>query len=129
MNRVEITGRLTKDVELRKTPNDVSTATFTVAVDRRRSEQQTADFISCVAWRQAADYLSSYGRKGDWVEVCGSIQTRNYEGSDGRKVYVTEVLASEVHLVNGKKSADTTAETYDEGSDTAWNTSVKNLPW
>lgn len=116
MNRVEITGRLTKDVEVRKTPNDVSTATFYVAVDRR-SKEQTADFISCVAWRQSADYLGAYGKKGDWVEVSGRIQTRNYD-SDGRRVYITEVIADDVHLVTGKK---------EEKGDTAWNTT--DYPW
>lgn len=119
MNRVEITGRLTKDIECRKTPNGVSTTTFTVAVDRRSKEQQSADFINVVAWRQSADYLASYGRKGDWVEVSGRIQTRNYE-SDGRKVYVTEVVSDEVHLVANKKD--------DQEGETAWNTTA-DMPW
>lgn len=128
MNRVEITGRLTKDIEVRKTPNGVSTTTFTVAVDRRNKEQQTADFISVVAWRQSADYLASYGRKGDWVEISGRIQTRNYE-SDGRRVYVTEIVADEVHLVTNRKES-TPAEVQDEvqEGETAWNTTA-DMPW
>ena len=101
MNRVELTGRLTKDVELRQTQSGLPTATFTIAVDRV-SKEQTADFIACVAWRQSAEYLAKYGKKGNWVEVAGKIQVRSYD-RDGHKTYVTEVVADDVHLVGGKK--------------------------
>lgn len=106
MNRVEISGRLTKDPEVKKTQQGTSVCTFTVAVDRRGEGQQTADFIQCVAWKGSADYLRSYGKKGDWVEVEGSITTRNYENSDGRKVYVTEVNANNVKLIKSKQKED-----------------------
>ena len=130
MNRVELTGRLTKDIELRQTPNGVSTTTFTLAVDRRTKEQQSADFIQCVAWRQSADYLSAYGRKGDWLEVTGRMQVRTYD-QDGHRIYITEVVADEVHLVGGKKNAQNGSETAteDERSMEQWNTASKNLPW
>ena len=130
MNRVELTGRLTKDIELRQTPNGVSTTTFTLAVDRRTKEQQSADFIQCVAWRQSADYLSAYGRKGDWLEVTGRMQVRTYD-QDGQRVYITEVIADEVHLVGGRKAAQNGSETAteDERSMEQWNTASKNLPW
>lgn len=106
INRVVLVGRLTRDVEVRKTGSGLSVATFTVACDRRTSgtaqNQQTADFISCVAWRQAADFLGQYARKGALVGVEGRIQTRNYDGQDGRKVYVTEVVCDNVRLLESK---------------------------
>lgn len=110
MNRVELVGRLTKDPELRKTQSGLSYCQFTLAVDRRVSKesqtQQTADFIGCVAWRQSADYLSSYGQKGSVVAVEGKIQTRNYDDRDGHRVYVTEIVADALSLISsGTKKA------------------------
>ena len=119
MNRVELVGRLTKDVETRKTASGLSVANFTVACDRRKSKdaaegEPTADFIACVVWRQGADYLGDYGRKGDQITVEGRIQTRNYE-QDGRRVYVTEVAANEVHLLGGRKNDfDVAREQYEQ---------------
>lgn len=106
INNVVLVGRLTKDIELRKSQNNQSVCTFTVAVDRWN---EGADFINCVAWRQSADFLSSYARKGDMVSIEGRIQTRNYEGEHG-KVYVTEVVASNVQLLSGKKDEKTNTE-------------------
>lgn len=104
MNRVELVGRLTKDPELRKTQSGLSYCQFTLAVDRRVSKesqtQQTADFIGCVAWRQSADYLSSYGQKGSVVAVEGKIQTRSYDDRDGHRVYVTEIVADALSLIS-----------------------------
>ena len=108
INSVVLVGRLTKDIELRKTSNNISTCTFTVACDKRFKPTQegapTADFISCVAWRQSADFLANYASKGSIVGVEGSIQTRNYEGQDGKRVYVTEVLCDRVRLIGGSRS-------------------------
>ena len=115
INSVVLVGRLTKDIELRKTNSNISTCTFTLAVDRRfKSTQegaQTADFINCVAWRQAADYLGQYAAKGGIVAVEGSIQTRNYEGQNGR-VYVTEVVCDNVKLIGQHKNTGNNANTY-----------------
>ncbi len=110
MNRVELVGRLTKDVEVRKTQSGLSVASFTVACDRRfsrdqQNNQQTADFISCVAWRQTADFLGSYARKGALVSVEGRIQTRSYDDRDGRRVYVTEVVADDVRLLEPRSQS------------------------
>ncbi len=104
INRVVLVGRLTKDVELRKTTTGISTASFTVACNRRtRSDQgQSADFINCVAWRQSAEFLANYAQKGSIVAVEGHITTRNYEGQNGR-VYVTEVTAESVQLIGGSR--------------------------
>ena len=111
INSVVLVGRLTKDVEVRKTSQGTSYARFTVACDRRyssgqngqqNSNQPTADFIGCVAWRQSADFLGSYGRKGSLVGVNGSIQTGSYTDRDGRKVYTTDVVADRVQLLESK---------------------------
>ena len=108
INNVVLVGRLTKDIDLRKTSSNVSTCTFTLACDKKFKPSQegapTADFISCVAWRQSADFLASYASKGSIVAVEGSIQTRNYDGQDGRKVYVTEVLCDRVRLIGGNRN-------------------------
>ena len=105
INKVILVGRLTRDVEVRKTGSGLSVASFTVAVSRRfarqdaqNNNQPSADFISCVAWRQAADFLGNYGKKGTLIGVEGRIQTRSYDGNDGRKVYVTEVVCDTVEL-------------------------------
>ena len=95
INRVILVGRLTRDPMLRKTQSGLSVATFTVACDRRFSggngQDRQTDFISCVAWRQSADFLGQYAHKGALVGVDGRIQTRNYDNASGQKVYVTEV--------------------------------------
>jgi len=113
INSVVLVGRLTRDVEVRKTQSGISYARFTVACDRRYSggnqqnqpQQQTADFISCVAWRQSADFLGSYGRKGSLVGVNGSIQTGSYTDRDGRKVYTTDVACDRVQLLESRNSS------------------------
>ncbi|MEE8808001.1 MAG: single-stranded DNA-binding protein [Lactimicrobium sp.] len=119
INRVVLVGRLTKDVEVRKTTSGLSVAQFTVAVDRRMSRdnngQQSADFISCVAWRQSADFLGSYARKGNLIGVEGRIQTRNYDDKDGKKVYVTEVVCDNVQLLESRKSREA-AGSYQQNS-------------
>ena len=107
INRVILVGRLTRDVEVRKTTSGLSVATFTVACNRRQSansQDRQADFISCVAWRQTADFLASYAKKGNLVGVEGRIQTRNYDGADGKKVYVTEVVCDSVQLLTPRSS-------------------------
>lgn len=103
VNRAVLVGRLTRDVELKKTGNGTSIANFTVACDRmkKKGDEGTADFISCVAWRQPAEFLSNYGKKGDMIAVDGRLQTSNYD-QNGRTVYRTEVIAEQVRLLGGK---------------------------
>ena len=113
MNKCVIVGRLTKDVELKTTQNGVSVCSFTVAVNRKFKNADgnyDADFINCVAWRGQAEFLSKYFEKGSMVGIAGSIQTRSYE-QDGRKVWVTEVVADEVSFVGGKKEDTPSATT------------------
>ncbi|MBQ9425259.1 MAG: single-stranded DNA-binding protein [Erysipelotrichaceae bacterium] len=110
INSVTLVGRITKDIDLRKTSSNTSVCNFTVAVDRRFQSQQTngqtADFINCIAWRQSADFLASYAGKGTIVAVEGRIQTRSYDGQNG-KVYVTEVVADNVQIISSAQRTGT----------------------
>ena len=102
MNRVVLVGRLTKDPDLRYTPSGVPVATFTLAVNRTFSNQQgerEADFINCVVWRKPAENVANFLKKGSLAGVDGRLQTRNYEGQDGKRVYVTEVVAESVQFL------------------------------
>ena len=104
INRVVLVGRMTKDPEVRKTQSGLSTVRFTLACDRRFQSRDaqgpTADFISCVAWRQSADFLGNYAHKGSIVGVEGRITTGSYEGQNGR-VYTTDVTCDSVQLIGG----------------------------
>ena len=115
INRVTLVGRLTKDIELKKTNSNASVCNFTVAIDRRFQSQQAngqnADFINCIAWRQSADFLSQYAGKGTIVAVEGRIQTRSYDGQNG-KVYVTEVVADSVQIISNRNTQNTSANNY-----------------
>jgi len=102
LNRVILIGRLTKDPELRYTPQGVAVTQFTLAVDRSFSgnrEEREADFIPIVTWRQLAETCANYLRKGRLAAVEGRIQVRNYENNEGRRVYVTEVIADNVRFL------------------------------
>lgn len=102
LNRVILIGRLTRDPELRYTPQGVAVTQFTLAVDRPFSNNQNereADFIPVVTWRQLAETCANYLRKGRLAAVEGRIQVRNYENNEGRKVYVTEVIADNVRFL------------------------------
>lgn len=106
INRVVLVGRITKDPELRKTQSGISTVRFTVACNRRFSGKdgsQQADFISCVAWRQSADFLANYVRKGALLGVEGSIQTGSYQDQSGRTVYTTDVVCDNVQILEQKR--------------------------
>lgn len=105
MNRVILVGRLTKEPELRYTPNGVPVSTFTLAVNRPFSNQQgerEADFINVVVWRKPAENAANFLKKGSLAGVDGRIQTRNYDGQDGKRVYVTEVVAESVQFLEPK---------------------------
>ncbi len=107
LNRVVLVGRLTKDPDLRYTANGTAVANFTIAVNRPFSNQQgdrEADFINCVIWRKPAENLANYMSKGSLIGVDGRIQTRSYDGQDGKRVYVTEVVADTVQFLESKSS-------------------------
>lgn len=103
INNVVLSGRLTKNVEVRMSQNNKKYCQFTLAVDKYVNGEQQADFINCVAWEKTADILSLYTNKGSKVNVVGRIQTRNYQNSNGQTVYVTEVLVQQVELLERKK--------------------------
>ncbi|QGF21750.1 single-stranded DNA binding protein [Bacillus phage vB_BcM_Sam112] len=118
MNRVILVGRLTKDPDLKYTPNGVAVAAFTLAVNRAFSNQQgerEADFINCVIWRKSAENVANYLKKGSLAGVDGRLQTRNYE-QDGQRRYVTEVLAESVQFLEprnngaGERQTDGTSQ-------------------
>lgn len=102
LNRVILIGRLTRDPELRYTPSGVANTTFTLAVDRpftNQSGEREADFIPVVTWRQLAETCANYLRKGRLAAVEGRIQIRNYENNEGKRVYVTEIIADNVRFL------------------------------
>lgn len=106
LNKVILMGRLTRDPELRTTPQGASVCSFSIAVDRgyvRQGEERQADFINIVAWRSTAEFVSKYFVKGQMIAVVGRIQTRNYDDKDGKKVYVTEVVADEISFADSKR--------------------------
>lgn len=107
MNLCGLVGRLTRQPELRYTPNGVATCTFTLAVDNPfKKEEPKADFINIVTWRQTAEACANYLDKGRLCAVEGRISTRNYENNEGRRVYVTEVMASFVKFLESKNQRD-----------------------
>ena len=110
INRVVLVGRITRDPELRKTNTGTSVVSFTLAVNRRFSSNreggQDADFISCVAWRQSADFMANYVKQGALLGVEGRIQTRNYKDQSDRTVYVTEVVCDSVQILVQKRAEE-----------------------
>jgi len=119
LNKFICVGRLARDPELKTTGNGTSVASFTLAVNRRFKNADggyDADFINCVAWRQSAEYLCKNYSKGDMVGISGSIQTRNYE-KDGSKIYITEVVADEIHYVGGRKQTEASEQTDESEQD------------
>lgn len=113
LNNVSLVGRLTKDVELRYTPSNVAVATFTLAVNRtfkNENGDREADFINCVMWRQQAENLASWCKKGALIGVTGRIQTRSYDNQQGQRVYVTEVVAEQFQLLESKGQGNQTQQ-------------------
>ena len=119
MNKAILIGRLTKDPELRTTPTGRNVCQFSVAVSRNFTNangEREADFINWVVWDKQAENLVKYQKKGNQIAVEGRIQTRNYDDKDGKKVYVTEILASNISFLDSK------------GTGATGNTSFNNLP-
>ena len=119
MNKALLIGRLTRDPELRTTPTGRNVCQFSIAVSRNFTNangEREADFINCVVWDKQAENLVKYQKKGNQIAVEGRIQTRNYDDKDGKKVYVTEILASNISFLDSK------------GTGATGNTSFNNLP-
>ena len=108
INNTVLVGRLTADADLKYTQNNVAVATFTLAVNRNFKNKDggyDADFIRCVAYRQNAENLANWVKKGALIGITGRIQTRNYENQQGQRVYVTEVITDSFQLMQSKKDA------------------------
>lgn len=112
MNTVTLIGRMVRDPELKSTQQGTSVLSFTIAVDRRISKEdkdkgvQSADFLDCVAWRQTAELIDRYVRKGNQIGISGRLQKRDYTDKDGKKVYVTEVSVDNVDLIGSAKKSE-----------------------
>lgn len=107
-NKVILGGRLTADVELKQTPQGVSVCQFSIAINRRTSkeQEQQADFINCVAWRNTAEFISKYFKKGSSICVSGSLQTRSWTDGNGNKKFATEVKVDDAYFVDGKNESE-----------------------
>lgn len=110
LNSVCLVGRMAGDAELRYTPNNQAVATFRLAVNRsfkNQNGEREADFINCVIWRQQAENLANWAKKGALIGIVGRIQTRSYENQQGQRVYVTEVVADNFQLLESQKERET----------------------
>ena len=125
LNKVVLAGRLTGDPELKQTASGISVLSFTLAVNRRFASkageqgESQADFITVVAWRQTAEFISKYFRKGSAICVTGSIQTRNWQDQQGNKRYSTEVVVDEAMFVDSRNEGGAPAGGYTPDAYTA----------
>ena len=122
INSICLVGRMTSNADLRYTPSNQAVATFTIAVNRNFKNQageREADFINCVIWRQAAENLANWAKKGALIGVTGRIQTRSYDNQQGQRVYVTEVVAESFQLLESR-----TAREGQGGGNSAGNSSA-----
>ncbi|MCK0469803.1 single-stranded DNA-binding protein [Halalkalibacter sp. APA_J-10(15)] len=131
LNRVVLVGRLTRDPELRYTPNGVAVANFTLAVNRTFSNRQgerEADFINCVVWQKQAENVANYLKKGSLAGVDGRIQTRSYDNNEGRRVFVTEVVAESVQFLEPRNSGGAGNESFGGPPSSAGNNDFGKQP-
>lgn len=109
MNKAILIGRLTRAPELRTTPTGRNVCQFSIAVNRNFTNangEREADFINCVVWDKQAENLAKYQHKGNQIAVEGRIQTRNYDDKDGKRVYVTEILATNISFLDAKGTSN-----------------------
>ena len=104
-NKVILIGNMTADPELKQTTSGIRVCTFSIAVNRKMAKNGEADFITIQTWRQQAEFVSKYFKKGQAILVCGQIQTRTWTDNNGNKRYATEVVADEVSFVGNKEAA------------------------
>lgn len=107
-NKVILIGNMTADPELKQTQGGLSVCSFSIAINRRfaKESEQSCDFITIVAWRQQAEFVSKYFKKGMPILICGQLQTRTWTDNQGNKRYATEVVADEVSFVNARENAE-----------------------
>ena len=131
MNKAILIGRLTRDPELRTTPSGRNVCSFSVAVNRTYSNangEREADFINCVVWDKQAENLAKYQKKGNQIAVEGRIQTRNYDDKDGKKVYVTEILASNISFLDAKGTSNGEVSSFDNMPEPPVSNERENIP-
>ena len=130
MNNVILVGRLTRDPELRTTPNGIATTQITVAMNRPANQngERQSDFINVVVWRRQAENVAKYCTKGSQVAVEGRIQTRSYDAQDGTKRYVTEIVADNVTFLGGRGS-NGGSETNFVGDENIATTNIEEDPF
>lgn len=132
INNTTLTGRLTKDVELKHTQSGKAVANFTIAVERNFKDAQgnkITDFINCIAWNKTAETIAQYFHKGNLIGIVGEIQTRNYENQQGQRVYVTEVNVNNFTFLESKQDniqAQTQAPAPDPFAENTNNVSVSD---
>lgn len=132
MNKILLVGRLTKDPELRYTQSGIAVASFTLAVNRRFTNQngeREADFINCVAWQKAAEFVANYFKKGQQMALEGRLQVRSYEGNDGQRRWVTEVVAEQIEFVRSKESGSNNSNSTGGNSGGSHNSSSGDNPY
>lgn len=134
-NKVILVGNMTADPELKQTTSGLSVCNFSIAVNRRFTKtadqnQQTVDFINIVAWRQSAEFVSRYFKKGNPILVCGQLQTRTWNDAQGQKRYSTEVVADEVTFVssNGSNGASVPAAPAGQGGNAGYTPESYGAP-
>ncbi len=131
LNKVILMGHMTADPELKQTASGISVCSFSIGVNRRYSKadqgQQSVDFINIVSWRQQAEFVSRYFKKGSSIIVCGSLQTRNWTDNQGQKRYVTEVVADEVSF-GAPAAAQNTATASDKANPQAYTPTAYGAP-
>ncbi len=131
MNKILLVGRLTRDPEVRSTSAGVSTANFTIAVNRNYKNKEgnyDADFLPCVAFRNQADFVSKFFKKGSLIGVEGRVQTRNYDAQDGTKRYITEVVVDNIEFVGGKNEGSSVERSDNSFVDAPSDAPIDNLP-
>lgn len=107
-NKVILMGRLTADPELKQTQSGLTVTSFSLAVDRKynKDEEKKSDFITIVAWKQTAEFICKYFKKGSAILLCGELQTRSWKDNQGNTRYATEVLANEVSFCESKNNSE-----------------------
>ena len=132
MNRVSLVGRVTKNPELRYTPSGIATCNLSIAIDRLpdKDGNKKTDFIPVVVWNKQAENVKKYVSRGSLVSVEGKIATRSYEGKDGQKKYVTEVISERVQFLSSSKKEDNTKLTAEQIDNTPIeNNPFDDVPW
>lgn len=121
LNKAILVGRLTRDPELKSTTNGNSVLNFTVAITRKFKDangERQSDFINCVAFRQTAEFISNYFKKGNMISIDGTIQTRTWDDNEGKRHYVTEVMVNDAGFIESKREMDQGASARSAASET-----------